>query len=174
MKMNFLKLRTFIPVIITGIILTSCSKDKTATPEGNLTGTWASGTATTTAMVGSKTLTQYFTDVAGLTAAQAQLLTTTFESTLQQSFTGTILVKSDKTYTSNLGGTADAGTWSLSADAKKLTIISNTDGPETFDVLQLTTTNMQLQSSESISEDLNGDAIPETINITVILSFTKK
>lgn len=174
MKTNFLKLKSFIPIIMIGIILTSCKKDKTATPEAKLEGTWTLGTTTSTVKVGTKTLTQYFIDVVGLDASQAALFTTVFDESIKQSFTGTILIKSDKTYTSTLGGSNDAGTWSLSADAKKLTFTSNTDGPTTFDVLELTSTNVQLQISEVESEDLNGDNIPETINVTVKLSFNKK
>jgi phage tail sheath protein FI len=173
MKINFLQLRTIIPIIITGIILSSCSKDKTATPEANLTGTWTSGSTTYTAMVGTRTLNQYFTEVVGLTADQAELLITTYSASIQQSFTGTIQLKSDKTYTSNIGGKTDAGTWSLSADAKKLTITSNTSGPEILDVLVLTASKLQLQLLEILNQDLNGDGVPESINVNLDVSFTK-
>ena len=171
MKMNFLSLRNYILVFITGLILSSCSKDPTATDD--LIGTWTAGTSTFTAMVGSKTLTQYFTDVMGLTAAEAQQFTDLLNQGIQQSFTGTIQIKSNGTYTSSMGGTTDTGTWSLSSDGKKLTIDSSTEAPMTFDVIELTSSKLQLQILESISEDLNGDDTPELININVVVSFTK-
>jgi hypothetical protein len=109
----------------------------------------------------------------GLTASDAQLYTSIFNATLQQAFTGTIKVNADKTYTSDLGGTTDSGTWFLSADGKKLTIDSTTDPPMVFDVVKLTANELQLHSSETGTEDLNGDNTPETITIDITLKFTK-
>lgn len=171
MKKNYLNLRNYILVLITGLILSSCSKDATLTD--NLTGTWTAGTSTFTAMVGDKTLTQYFTEVMLLTMNEAQLYTNLYNGLIQQSFTGTIQIKSDNTYTSTLGGEADTGTWSLTADGKKLTIVSSTDDPMTFDIIELTSSKLQLQLLESISEDFNGDDTPELININVVINFTK-
>jgi hypothetical protein len=171
MKTNYVNFRNYILVFITGLILSSCSKDPT--PTDNLVGTWTAGTSTFTAMIGDKTLAQYFTDVMGLTTVEAQVYTNLFNTMMQQSFAGTIQLKSDNTYTSTMGGDADTGTWSLSADAKKLTIDSNTGDPMILDIIELTSGKLQVQMSESISEDLNGDTTPEVININVVLNFTK-
>ena len=95
------------------------------------------------------------------------------DQALKQAFTGTITVKSDKTYTSNLGGSADTGTWSLNADRSEITIDSSTDDPVIYDVLELTSSKLQLHIAESISEDLNGDDIPEIISLTADVTFTK-
>jgi hypothetical protein len=171
MKMNYLNLRNFILVFFTGLILSACSKDET--PTDKLIGTWTAGSSTFTAMVGNKTLTQYFTDVMGLTAAEAQQVTDLFDQSIQQSFTGTIQIKSDGTYTSSMGGTPDTGTWSLSSDGKKLTIDSSTEAPTTFDVIELTSSKLHLNISESSSEDLNSDGTLETITISVDVTFTK-
>ncbi len=171
MKIKLSNFRFIIPVIITGVILSSCSKSKTATDD--IIGTWTAGTTTMTAMVGTLTLTQYFVDVMGLTDVEAQTYTAIAEQTLKQSFTGTIQVKSDNTYVSNLGGTTDTGTWSLSADRTKLTITSNTDLPMTVDVVQLTASKLEISVSETISEDLNNDGTPETISVVADITFTK-
>jgi hypothetical protein len=171
MKAKFLNLRHFIPVIITGLILSSCSKD--STPADDLVGTWTSGTATFTAMINGKTITQYFIDDLGLTAAEAQQATTLFNAQMQQSFSGTIQLKSDHTYTATMGGEADTGTWSLSSDGKKLTIDSSTDVPLVADVVELTSSKLHLQGTETQTEDLNDDGTNETIIVTVDLTFTK-
>jgi hypothetical protein len=42
-----------------------------------------------------------------------------------------------------------------------------------LDIIELTSGKLQVQMSESISEDLNGDTTPEVININVVLNFTK-
>jgi len=172
MKMIFLNLRNFSLVLITGLILSSCSKDETITD--NLIGTWTAGTSTFNATIGDKTLTQYFTDIMGLTTAEAQLYINFFNLTMQQSFTGTVQLNSDNTYTSTMGGNDDSGTWNLSADGTKLTIDSGTGDPMIFDIIELTSNKMQLQILEAINEDLNGDEIPELINTTILVNFTKQ
>jgi hypothetical protein len=171
MKRKFLNFRNYFLVFITGVILSSCSKDKTATDD--LIGTWTMGTATFNVMVGDKTLTQYFVDVMGLTPAEAQQAIILFNQQMQQSFTGTIQMKSDHTYSSTLGGSTDTGTWSLSSDRKKLTISSSSEGPMILDVIELTSSKLRLQGTESDSVDLNGDSIPETLNVAIDLAFTK-
>ena len=171
MEPKFLKLRNFILIIITGLIFTACSKD--STPEEDLIGTWTVESATFTAMIGSKTLTQYFIDEMGLTAVEAQQFTAIFNAMMEQTFTGTIQFKSDNTYTSNLGGDADNGTWSLTVDGKTLTIDSSTDDPITLDIIELTSEKCKLEMLQSISEDLNDDGTPETITVTINATFTK-
>jgi type IV pilus biogenesis protein CpaD/CtpE len=166
-----INLRFVILVLLTGIALASCKKDETTT--NNLVGTWTAGTSTMTATVGTQTLTEYFINDVGLTADEAALYVGVIDQAFKQAFTGTITVKSDMTYTSNMGGTADTGTWSLSADRTKLTIDSSTDVPVTYDVTELTASKLQLHMSEAVSEDLNGDGLPETINIEADVNFTK-
>lgn len=172
MKMSYLNTRLLFLVFIAGLAITSCKKDSssTVTLAG---GTWTAGTPTFTAMIGTKTLTQYFTDVMGLTATEALQYTTLVNLGLMQAFTGTIQFKSDNTYTSNLGGVADSGTWSLSADGKKLTIDSSTDVPETLDVTVLTSNKLTVSTTGNTYEDLNSDGTDETIAVHVEIPFTR-
>jgi len=172
MKMKFLNLRNFIPVIITGLILTSCNKD--STPEEDIVGTWTTESATFTSMIGNKTMTQYLIDEAGLTEAQAQAIILLFNIEMQGYFTGTLQIKSDNTYTATLGGEPDNGTWSLSSDNKKLTIDSSTEEPMILDVIELTSSKIHLQGTYTEIQDLNGDAIMETIIVAIDWTFTKQ
>jgi hypothetical protein len=172
MKSTSLKIRMICVVLIAGLAVTSCKKDSSS--EVTLAGgTWTVGTPTFTAMVGTKTLTQYYTDVMGLTAAQASQYTTAVNLALMQSFAGTIQFKSDNTYTANLGGTPDSGTWSLSADGKKLTIDSNTDAPQTADVIELTSNKLSIKLTDTESEDLNSDGILEVLTVNITIPFTR-
>lgn len=158
-------------VLITALAIASCKKDSsTVTLVG---GTWTAGTPTITAMVGTKTIAQYFTDVMGLTADQAAQYSTAANLLLMQSFTGTIQFKSDNTYTANLGGTPDSGTWSLSADGKQLTIDSSSAAPETADITELTANKLTVSFTTTESEDLNNDGTPETITVSVTIPFTR-
>jgi hypothetical protein len=43
----------------------------------------------------------------------------------------------------------------------------------TYDVIELTSSKLHLQISETMSEDLNGDDIPETISLEADVNFTK-
>lgn len=171
MKRNSMKIKLFCFVLISGLAVTSCKKDSnTVTLEG---GTWTAGTPTFAAMVGTKTLAQYYTDVMGLTAAQATQYSAIVNAALMQSFTGTIMFKSDKTYSANLGGKSDSGTWSLSADGKTLTIDSSSANPVTADITQLTSNKLTVAIIDTVSEDLNGDGTPETITVNVTVPFTR-
>jgi hypothetical protein len=171
-KVKIFNLRHFFSVIIAGLILWSCSEDPT--PEEKIVGNWTTESATFTAMVGNKTITQYLIDEVGLTEAQAQSFMVLFNSELQQSFTGTMQIKPDYTYTATLGGEADDGTWSLSSDEKKLTIDSSTEEPMILDVIELTSSRIHLRGTQTIAEDLNDDSTFETITLTVDLTFTKQ
>lgn len=172
MKRTYANIGIFCVILFAGLAATSCKKDSssTVTLAG---GTWTAGTPTFTAMVGTKTLTQYYTDVMGLNATQAAQYTALANIALMQTFAGTIQFNSDNTYTSNLGGTADSGTWSLSADAKKLTIDSNTESPETLDVTQLTSNKLTVSLTDNTSEDLNSDGTDEIVTINVTIPFTR-
>jgi hypothetical protein len=171
MKMKILKLRNLFLVLMTGIILSACTKDEAA--KVDLVGTWTAGTPTITIMIGTKTLMQYFTDVLGLSPTEAAQYNNLFTTGIQEGFTGTIQFKSDNTFTTNMGGEPDSGTWSLSDDGNKLTVDPATDVPMTFDIIELTANKLRFKMVESSSDDLNGDEIPETMTITIELSFTR-
>lgn len=160
-------------MLIASLSVTSCKKDKTSNTVTLEGGTWTAGTPTFTAMVGTKTITQYFTDVVGLSAAQAAQYSTLVNVALMQSFSGSIQFKSDNTYTATLGGTPDSGTWSLSADGKKLTIDSVSSDPETADITELTSNKLTVTINTTESEDLNSDGTPETITVNVTIPFTR-
>ena len=171
MKAKKMIIRNFVFILLTGLILTACSKDDS--PSDNIVGTWTAGDATFTAMVGTKTLDQYFSEVMGLSATEAGIYTSLFTQGIKQAFTGTIQIKADGTYTASMGGGTDTGTWSLSSDGKKLTIDSSTELPATYDVVELTANLLHLNISESETDDLDGDGTPETITMSIDVSFTK-
>ena len=157
-------------VLLAGLTFSSCKKDTKSDP---IVGKWTAGTTTFTAMVGDKTLNQYYVDIMGLSQADADNYTALYQLFLTSAFTGTITIKSNNTYTDNLGGTADSGTWSLNTDQTELTIVSGTDGPTTLDVVELTSSKLRLHTTEIVQQDLNSDGTDETINVTVDVTFTK-
>ncbi len=171
MNTKHINLRNFIFVLIIGLVFSACSKDKKTTD--NLIGTWTVGTATYNTMVGSRTLTQYFTDVMGLSDAEAQIYSAVVNQSIQQSFSGTIQIKTDNTYSATLGGKSDTGTWSLNSDRTQLTIVSGSDGTQLFDIVQLTSSVLKVKLTNQISQDLNNDGTPESITVTADVTFNK-
>ena len=166
-----LNLRNFILVLITGLVFSGCSKDKKTTD--NLIGTWTFGTASINTMVGTRTLAQYFTDVMSLSPADAQTYSAVVNQSIQQSFTGTIQIKSDNTYSATLGGQNETGTWSLNSAGTQLTVNSSSSGTSVFDIVQLTSSVLKIKSTDLISEDLNSDGTPESITVTADLTFNR-
>ena len=162
--------RNLILVLITGMVFSSCSKDDDKTDP--IVGTWTTGTSTLSVTVDSKSLTQYFLDL-GFSAEEAQSYADLFDEALKQAFAGTITLKSDHTYTSDLGDTPDSGTWSLNSDKTEFTITPATEGPSTYDVVELTSSKLHLHAHETTSEDLNGDDTLETLSIEIDLNLTK-
>ena len=173
MKTNLTIVRNTVFIVLTGILMISCEKDDDEGRENDLIGTWTYGTSTFNTMVGDKALLQYLTDDMAMTPADAQLYASLFTFTLQQSYTGTLTFNSNNTYTANLGGQADSGTWSLSANGNELTIDSSTDDPMVLTIDRLTANELKVHWTETGSEDLNDDTIPETIRVDVNLTFTK-
>jgi hypothetical protein len=173
MKKTSLNIKFLYFILIAGLTVASCKKDSDSTTVTLEGGTWTAGTPTFTAMVGTRTLNQYFTEVMGLNTTQAAQYTALANLALMQSFAGTIEFKSDNTYTATLGGVPDSGTWSLSADGKKLTIDSNTEAPETADITELTSNKLTVTLISTQSEDLNSDGTPETLTVNVTIPFTR-
>jgi hypothetical protein len=170
MKMKPLFQKSIFVVVLTALIFSSCKKDTKSDP---IIGTWTAGTTTFAATVGDMTLTQYYVDVMGLTQEEADSYTALYELFLTAAFTGTITIKSNNTYTDNLGGTTDSGTWSLNSDETELTIVSSTDGPTVLEVLELTSSKLRLHTSEVVPQDLNSDGTDELVNVSIEVTFTK-
>jgi hypothetical protein len=108
-----------------------------------------------------------------MTPTDAQLYVSLYTVTLQQAFTGTFTLNSNNTYSTNLGGQADSGTWSLNAAGNELTIDSSTEDPMVLTIERLTANELMVHWTETESEDINDDTIPETIRVDVNLTFTK-
>jgi hypothetical protein len=170
MKEKILKLRSLSVVFISCLLIYSCSKDSN---KEDLVGTWTFDNATFATMVGDQTMANYLVNVLGYTSLQAQAFETLFNETVKQKFAGTFQVNSDNTFTSDMGGEADAGTWTLSSDRKTLTIDSDTGDPVTLDVIELTKSKLHVQTVETLTEDLNQDGTDETLVVTIDINFKK-
>ncbi|HLN22127.1 MAG TPA: DUF4923 family protein [Bacteroidales bacterium] len=157
-------------ILFSGILIVSCEKDKD--PDEKIVGTWNTSTGKFDATIDNKPLLQYFTEQ-GLTATDAQSAVAFFNTAMQQSFAGSITFKSDNTYTSNLGGQNDSGTWSLNSNRDKLTLDPATGDAFVMNVDTLTDNELVLSWIETGKEDINDDNVQETINVNITMRFTK-
>ena len=171
MKTKFIKSGSLILILTAGLLVTSCSKSKTA--KDNLVGTWGGASYTVTTTVNGTPLLQYLTTTLGLTEAQAQLIAGSVDSGFQQELPGQIQIKSDGTYIATSTTGTDTGAWSLSSDNKKLSIVPNTGDPITFDVISLSSSSLHLQWTQTTSQDLNSDGTPETLTFAIDLTLSK-
>ncbi len=171
MKMKQIVLKSLLLFLVAGLTLSSCKKDSSG--DNAIVGTWTAGTITPDIKVGELTLTQYYIDVMGLTDVEAASYAALFQQILIQSFTGTITIKSDNTYTDNLGGSTNTGTWSLNSDQTKITITPTGDVPMTFDVVELTSSKLHIMVTESMPQDLNADGTDEILTVKLDITFTK-
>ena len=167
-------IKSFIVILLAGVLVSSCKKDEDDTdPQDDLIGTWTSGMSTINAKVGDMAMNQYFIDSLGLSASDAQIYTNLFNVTVQQSYAGTVTFNANGTYSATFGGDTDTGTWVLSSDNKQLTLDSNLDPPLVLNVVRLTANELKLSWNEKVSEDINADEVPEVISVDVEMTLTK-
>ncbi|HLF33963.1 MAG TPA: lipocalin family protein [Cyclobacteriaceae bacterium] len=162
-------------VLIVGLLLinfTSCNKEE-ETAQDNLIGTWTISDVTLDTDIGGKTVIQYFVEVLGFSEADAATYSAIFDAALEESFSGTVEIKSDNTYITTIDGNTDTGTWELSSDGKKLTLDGGTADEAIFDVISLTKNLLHINFTETQTEDLNEDTVPETITMEVDMTLTK-
>ena len=162
-------------VLIIGLVLfsfSSCNKEE-ETAQDNLIGKWTISDVNLDIDIGGKTVTQYYVEVAGYSEADAATIAALFDAALNESFSGTVEIKSDHTYITTLDGTEDTGTWELSSDGKKLTLDAGTADQAIFDVISVTKNLLHINFMESETQDLNEDSVPETISIEVDMTLTK-
>jgi hypothetical protein len=161
---------TFLFVLLTGVVITSCDKDDKDT--NDIVGSWTVDSTNVNATVNNKTMLQYFTDL-GLSPTDAQTAAQSFDQTVSQAFSGTINFKSDGTYTSTLGGQDDSGKWTLNDNKDKLTVDSSTDDPIILNVTKLTNNHLVLGWADAASQDINNDNVAENIAVNIIMYLRK-
>jgi hypothetical protein len=187
MKTKVLNPRMLFPVCLTILILSSCEKNEPAPApipvidNDIITGTWKIGTTNIGSVkVGNKTLSEYIND---LSYQQRKfrnigLYQTLIISSFMKSFTGTIQIGADNTYSSNMGGTNDSGKWSLNSSKTHLTLVSSSGKSTIFRAVDISVTEnnlirLYLYVTGSVAMDLNNDSVPEGVSVDAVLYFEK-
>jgi len=157
--------------------LTSCEKDEGEKASSDLIGTWTIQESSMDVTIDGVDLVAYLMTALGIPEAQAKVFADLFlASEGGMSPTGTITIKDDNTYTANMDGEVENGTWAVSSDGKTLTI-SGTDeyGPysDVLTIVSLSSSQLVLTITEDSEEDLDDDGVDETLDIVITLTLTK-
>jgi len=176
---SFTKASSLILICLSLVLFNSCEKDEGEKVSSDLIGTWTVKESSMDVTVGGVDLVSYIMTAFEIPEAQAQLFADLFladEGGMAP--TGTITIKDDNTYTANMDGESESGTWAVSMDGKTLTI-SGTDeyGPYSDDLTIVSLSSSQLVLSiteDSEDVDLDDDDVAETtLDFSITMTFTK-
>ena len=167
-------------VLFVFTLLTSCDNGDDDGPgaESQFVGTWNVTSVNIDAKIGNETVAQYLVSQ-GLanTLAEAEAFVTLFlTGPLQQELTGgTIVLRADNPYTATFDGDSEDGTWTYNSSTNMLKIDSDEAGVDDLDVkvVSISGNTLVVEQSQSEQEDINSDGTPETINVTIQMTFTK-
>lgn len=168
---KLMKNKSLIFVIMLFFTLSACDKNNDGGGNANdIVGEWTITSSDMSITINGIDFIQYLMDEMGLTQTEAQ----GFEDMYITDMTGTVEIKSDGTYTSNMDGEIDNGTWDLNTSKTKLTFDKGTVDEMTMDVNTLTSSKLVISFDETDNtSDMNGDEINDTLVAKIKLTLTK-
>ena len=173
---SYLKALFLLGFLFTFISYTGCNDDD----EGDnvatmLIGTWTITDAEFDSDIGGMSIKDFFINIGGLSEIEAEAFATIFETVMATTFTGTLQLKDDNTYISNLGGEIEDGTWALSSSGDVLFIDSGTPDEMVIHIISITETTLIVSTDTSEFIDIDDNPItPDVeVNLSVQLTLTK-
>jgi len=152
----------------------SCNNDdEEPSPADLLVGKWTISSTTMDLAFDNKNLVQYLVDELGLSQLEATAFNDMLEDALLEFFVGTIDFKQDHTYTINMGGETDSGTWSLSADGQTLTLDADTIDETEAMIISLNSSTLAIEMTQHAEEDLDEDGITEQLIMKISMTLNK-
>lgn len=157
------------------IATTACSDDDEVTAsDEDLIGTWEVTGATADFSVGSQSLVDYLIATLELSQIEAQALETAFSQGFADGFDGVVELKSDNTYVAEFGDDpAETGTWELIGNTTLRLQETGDDEYTELTILSVSSSSMQLEFTETDSEDFNQDGIDEELTILIEMDLRK-
>lgn len=171
----------FRSLIILGIsismaFLSSCSKDEDEAPAVSpIVGTWNYSDSEVTILVDNLSISQFL--IANgedpIDAAFQESIVTVFLENALDLPGSSFVFNTDGTYSVRENGVVDeSGTYQLTNNNTKL-VISSSEGPQEFDVLEFTNNKLKLSYSEVEMDDFNDDGTDNAISISFVIEFIK-
>jgi hypothetical protein len=155
--------------------LASCddNDEKSIVPSNQLLeGTWLYEAAEIEIAVNGQDVVDYLIDVFELSEAQAAQIATIIKEDSFEFTNATWKFNHDNTFTSVYEDETTSGTWSLSADKKKLTLTADGE-TDIVDVLVLTSSKLQIFMAVEDQIDIDENGINETIVLDAKLKLKK-
>lgn len=173
---SFEKVLIQVATLVCGLFLcmiVSCNDDDENPSNSDLLiGKWSISTTTIEMNLNGKSLVQYLVQDVGLSQAEAEMFEEMFEDMLLETFVGTIEFKADKTAIYNIGGDSDTGTWRLSSDGKTLYLDEGTIDEMTVTIVELTSSKLSIEMTQSEEEDLDEDGTDENVIVEVSMTLS--
>lgn len=167
----------FIYAIAIVSLLSSCGNDDDDGPNNTspIVGTWTYSDSELTVKIDNQGIAEFLI-ANGTNPVEAAAAESFYKSFLENALDlqGTSFVfNADGTYSVRENGAVEeSGTYQLNSNNTKLTITSS-EGPQEFDVEELTNNKMSLSFSEEEMEDFNEDGTLNTISIKILIDFVK-
>jgi hypothetical protein len=172
-----LKFFYFIFAIAIVSLLSSCGNDDDDSPNNTspIVGTWTYSDSELTFLIDDQGIAEFL--IANgedplVANALENLIKSEFEDVLDLQGTSFVF-NADGTFSVRENGAVqESGTYQLNSNNTKLTITSS-EGPQEFDVEELTNNKLSLSFSEEEMEDFNDDGTLNTIFIKILFDFVK-
>lgn len=175
MKTSLLKFTILFTLVLSVILVTSCSKEsEEEKATNNLIGTWTFGDTDVELTANGQDIIDYMTSNFDYTPEQAQMLVDIFTAGMASENTGTVNFKDDNTYHSVTPDGNEDGTWSMSEDGNTITLKYEQE-TDNFTIVSLSSSAMTLKlptETEDVDFDDDGDD-ETTLEIKMELKLTK-
>ena len=157
------------------LVFAACKDEESLTVEQALVGTWTISQANIEMSVGALSLSDYLVNELDFTPAEASALVSSIETELLTELSGSITFNSDDTYTSNIGGNPDSGTWDYSAFYEVILLDPGTSDAFELSILSIAKSNLVINLLQLLKRDLDDDgSTPDTsILVTATIQLTK-
>jgi len=176
---SFIKSNLLIAISLSVLFFTSCEDSEGDKANSDLIGTWTVDETAFDVTVDGVDLTTYLMNTFTISETEAQVFTDLITADFGAGPAGTITIKDDYTYQTNMTDGMENGTWALSSDGNTLTITgTDDDGTEYTDNMTIVSLSSSLLvlslPVESEEYDLDEDGVNETImDFSMELTFTK-
>jgi hypothetical protein len=171
MKKNLFKTLAIL-ALGTAFIFTSCKKDDDDKNASDFIGTWTCDDMTADVSINGISFVDYMMDEFGYTEAQAELFLESMMAEMDMEG-GTLEIRSDGTYFSDMGGEDYEGTWRSTDNNNTLITDEGEEDEMTLDVISLSANQMVLEMNETETEDFDEDGTDDTMVIVMRMTFTK-
>lgn len=152
------------------LILSNCTEDE-ETSSASIVGEWTTNGATVDVTINGISLME-FMNLSGLPTTEIEQMIETMNDEFSNS--GTLTFRTDGIYIANWEGEeTDEGTYTVNNDATVLAMTNHYDESTEFQLINLSSSQLIIEQSITIEEDIDQVGGNDTLLVTVQLSFKR-